>query len=157
MQLAWPWPARKRILKEVKRHLHGGLINQRRAGISPKKFLLPRMACPSTTVTLPNGDRIALRGGRLSVRVLVQLLTGRGYSVEVCLFPNNVLSSVSAADRPFLFLFRVTLLTVRKRAGPVASSHISELDKSSTSAFGHSNNDSDAVNPDCPKLGRNRC
>ena len=115
------------------------------------------MARLSTTVTLPNGNRIALRGGRPSVRVLVQLLTGRGYSVEVRLFPNNVLSSVPAADRPFSFSFRGALLTVRERAGgPVALSRISELDESSTSAFGHSNDDSDAVDPDCPELGGNR-
>ena len=71
------------------------------------------MARLSTTVTLPNGNQITLRGGRPSVRVLVQLLTGMGYSVEVRLFPNNVLSLVPAADRPFSFFFRGVLLTVR--------------------------------------------
>ena len=89
--------------REVKWHLHGGLINQCRANILLKNFLLPRMARLSTTVTLPNGNRIALRGGHPSVHVLGQLLTGRGYSVEVHLFPNNVLSSVPAVDRPFFF------------------------------------------------------
>ena len=115
------------------------------------------MAHLSTTVTLPNGNRIALCGDHPSVHVLVQLLTGRGFSVEVCLFPNNVLLLVPAADRPFLFFFCGALLTVRERAGaPVALSRVSELDESSTSAFGRSNDDSDAVNPDFPELGSNR-
>ncbi len=115
------------------------------------------MARLSTMVTLPNGNWIALRGGRPSIRVLVQLLIGRGYSVEARLFPNNVLSSVPAADRPFSLFFRGLLVTVRERAGaPVASSHISESDESLTLAFGHSNNDSDAVDPDFVELGYNR-
>ena len=83
------------------------------------------MARLSTTVTLPNGARIALRGGGPCVRVLIQLLTGRGYLVEVRLFPNKVFSLVPAADRPFSFLFRGALLTVCERAGPEASSRIS--------------------------------
>jgi hypothetical protein len=114
------------------------------------------MARLSTTVTIPNGNRIALRGGRPSVRVLVQLLTGRGYSVEVRLFPDNVLLSVPVADRPFLFFFHGTLLTVRERAGDlVASSCVSESDESLTSAFGRSNDNSDAVDPDFLELGGN--
>jgi hypothetical protein len=106
----------------------------------------------STTVTLPNGNRIALRGGRPSVRVLVQLLIGRGYLVEVCLFPNNVLLLVPAAD-----IFRGALLTVRKReVALVILSRVTESDNFLTSAFGCSNNDSDAVDPDLPELGRCR-
>ena len=106
-------------------------------------------------VTLPNGNRIALRGGRPSVRVLVQLLIGRGYSVEVRLFPNNILLSVPAADRPFLLIFRGALLTVREReVAPVVPSCVIKSDDSSTSAFGCSNNDSDAIDPDLPELGR---
>ena len=111
------------------------------------------MACLSTTVTLPNGSRITLHGGRPSFRVLVQLLTGRGYSVEVRLFPLNVLLSVPAADRPFSFFFRGALLAVRER---VVDPYISESDKSSNLTLGHSNDDSDAVNLDFPELGRNR-
>ena len=115
------------------------------------------MARLSTTVTLPNGNRITLCGGRPSVRVLIQLLIGRGYSVEVRLYPNNVLLSVPAADRPFSLFFRSALLTVRERAGaPVILSCISESGESLTSAFGHSNDDSDAVDPDFPELGYNR-
>ena len=37
-------------------------------------------------VTLPNGDQITLVSGRPSVRILVQLLGSRGYTVEVHLF-----------------------------------------------------------------------
>ena len=115
------------------------------------------MARLSNTVTLPNGNRIALRGGRPSVCVLVQLLTGRGYLVEVCLFPNNVLSSVLAVDRPFLFFFRSALLTVCARTGaPVTLSCVSESDESLALAFGCSNNNYDAVDPDFPELGSNR-
>jgi hypothetical protein len=115
------------------------------------------MACLSTTVTLPNGNRLALGGGRPSVRVLVQLLISRGYSVEVRLFPHNVLSSVPAADRPFSLIFREALLTVRKQAvTPVVSTRVSESDESSMLAFGCSNNNSDAVDPDFLELGKRR-
>jgi hypothetical protein len=142
--------------RKVKQHLHGRLIDQRRTDILLKKILLPRMACLSTTVTPPTRNWIALCDGRPSVRVLVQLLIGRGYSVEVHLFPNNILLLVPAADRPFLFFFRGALLTVRERAGvPIVSSRVSESEESLTSAFGRSNNDSDAVDPDFPELGYN--
>ena len=113
------------------------------------------MARLSTTVTLPNRNWLALRGGRPSVRVLVQLLIGRGYLVEVCLFPHNVLSPVPAAKRPFLLFFRDALLTVRKRAGTqVVLTCVSKSDESSTLAFGCSNNNSDPVDPDFPESGR---
>ena len=87
-----------------------------------KLVLHPRMAPPRTTVTLPNGDQIILVGGRPSVRVLVQLLGSRGYSVEVRLFPFNDLSLVPATDRPYSFFFRDALLTVHAPAvAPVVS------------------------------------
>ena len=115
------------------------------------------MARLSTMVTLLNGNWLALRGGRPSIRVLVQILIGRGYLVEVCLFPHNVLLLVPAADRPFSLFFHDALLTVRKQAvTPVFLTRVSESDKSSTSAFGCSNDDSDAVDPDFPELGRRR-
>ena len=59
------------------------------------------MAPPRTTVTLPNGDQITLVGVCPSIRVLVQHLGSRGYSVEVRLFPLKVLSLVPAADTCF--------------------------------------------------------
>ena len=114
------------------------------------------MAHLSTTVTLPNGNRIALCGDHPSVHVLVQLLTGRGFSVEVRLLPNNVLSLVPATDRPFSFFFCGALLTVRERVSArVALSRVFKSDESSTSAFGCSNDNSDAVGPDFPELGSN--
>ena len=115
------------------------------------------MVCLSTTVTLPNGNRIALRCGHPSVRVLVQLLIDRGYLVEVHLFPNNVLLSAPAVDRPFWLIFRGALLTVSKReVAPVVSPRVTESDDSLTLAFGCSNDDLDAVNPDLPEVGRRR-
>ena len=105
---------------------NGGLINRRRADILLKNFLRPCMAPPRTTVTFPNGDQITLVSGRPSVRVLIQLLGSRGYSVEVHLFPLNVLSLVPAADRPSSFFFRDAILTVRTPAvAPVISAPIS--------------------------------
>ena len=82
-------------------------------------------------VTLPNGDQITLIGGRPSVRVLVQLLGSRGYSVEVCLFPLNILSLVPAKDRPSSFFFCDMLLMVCTPAvAPVISAQISESEES---------------------------
>ena len=72
--------------------------------------------CTITTVTLPNGIRLQLQGGNQSVRVLIQLLVSRGYSVGVRLAPLNILSLVPAEDRPFSFFFRKALLTVREQA-----------------------------------------
>ncbi len=102
------------------------------------------MAPPRTTVTLPNGDQIILVGGRPSVRVLVQLLGSRGYSVEVCLFPVNDLSLVPAVDRPSLFFFRDALHTIRAQAVAPAA-QISKLEVSSC-------DDSSPVDPDIPEL-----
>jgi hypothetical protein len=106
------------------------------------------MAPPRTMVTLPNMDQIILVGGHPSVRVLVQLLSSRGYAVEVRLFPLNDLSLVPAADSPSLFFFCDALLTVCAPAvAPGVSAQISELGESSC-------DDSSAVNPDFPELGR---
>ena len=77
--------------------------------------------------------------------------------MEVRLFPHNVLLSVPAADSPFLLFFHEALLTVRKQAVTTfVLTCVSKLDDSSTLAFGCSNNDSDAVNPDFPELGKHR-
>ena len=99
-----------------------------------------------TTVTLPNGDQIILVGGRHSVCVLVQLLGSRVYSVEVRLFPLNDLLLVPAADRPYSLFFRDALLTVRAPAVALAA----QISKSEVSLC----DDSSAVNPDFPELGR---
>ena len=110
------------------------------------------MAPQQTTVTLPNGDKITLVGGCPSVRVLVQLLGSRGYSVEVRLFPLNVLSLVPAADRPSSFFFCDALLTVCAPAvAPVVSAPISDSEESSVWAT--SSADSSAVDPDRLWLG----
>ena len=104
------------------------------------------MAPPRTMVTLPNMDQIILVGGHPSVRVLVQLLSSRGYAVEVCLFPLNDLSLAPVADRPSLFVFREVLLTARAPAvAPVVSAQISESEVSSC-------DDSSAVDPDFPEI-----
>ena len=103
-----------------------------------------------TTVTLPNGNRLQLRGGRQSIRVLVQLLVSRGYSVGVCLAPLNVLSFVPAEDRPFLFFFCDALLTVREQAvAPAAAA----LDSEESSVWVGDSDDSSVVDPDHPELG----
>ena len=105
-----------------------------------------------TTVTLPNANRLQLRGGRQSVRVLVQLLVSRGYLVRVHLAPLNVLSLVPAEDRPFLFFFREMLLTVREQTvAPVVAAPL--LDSEESSVWVSASNDSSAVDPDCPELG----
>ena len=103
-----------------------------------------------TTVTLPNGNRLQLRGGRQSVRVLVQLLVSRGYSVGVRLASLNVLSLVPAEDRPFLFFFRDALLAVCERAvAPVAAAPDSE----ESSVWVSDSDNSSVVDPDHPELG----
>jgi len=105
-----------------------------------------------TTVTLPNGNRLQLRGGRQSIRVLVQLLVSRGYSVGGRLAPLTVLSLVPAEDRPFLFFFRDALLMVREQAvAPVVAAPLPDSEESSVWVSG--SNDSSAVDPDHPKLG----
>ena len=105
-----------------------------------------------TMVTLPHGNRLPLRGGRQSVRVLVQLLVSRGYSVGVCLAPLNVLSLVPAEDRPFSFFFREALLTVCEQAvAPVVAAPL--LDSEESSVWVSASNDSSAVDPDRPELG----
>ena len=110
------------------------------------------MAPQGTAVTLPNGDQITLAGGRPSIRVLVQLLGSRGYSVEVRLFPLNILSLVPAAARPSSFFFRDALLTVRAPAvAPVISAPI--FDSEESSVWATSSADSSAVDPDRPWLG----
>ena len=104
-----------------------------------------------TTVTLPNGNRLQLRGGRQSVRVLVQLLVSRGYSVGVCLAPLNVLSLVPAEDRPFSFFFREALLTVREQAVAVVAAPLSDSEESS--GWVCDSDDSSTVDPDRLELG----
>ncbi len=47
-------------------------------------------------------------------------------------------------------------LTVKSILGRKVDTQGTELDESLTSAFGESNNDSDAINPDLPELGRHR-
>ena len=104
------------------------------------------MAPPRTTVTLPNGDQITLVGGRPSVCVLVQILGSRGYSVEVRVFPLNVLSLVPATDRPSLCFFCDVLLTVRALVvALVVSAQISKSEESSVRVS--PSDDSSAVNP----------
>ena len=110
-----------------------------------------------TTVTLPNGDRIRLVGGRPSVRGLIQLLINRGYLVEVRLFPTNILLSVPVVGRPFLLFFRNAFLTVCKPAVSLAfSASISKLEESLESSvlWFHVPSNSDAVNSEFPELGR---
>ena len=119
---------------------------------STQNFPRPRMAPPRTItmVTLPHGNRLPLRGGRQSVRVLVQLLVSRGYSVGVRLAPLNVLSLVPAEDRPFLFFFRDALLTVREQAvAPVAAAPDSE----ESPVWVSDSDDSSVVDTDHPELG----
>jgi hypothetical protein len=114
------------------------------------------MTPSSTTVTLPNGNQITLISGHPSVRVLVWLLGSRGYSVEVRLFPLNVLSLVPAVDRSSSFFFRDALLTVHAPAVALGvSAPLSDSEESSTSEAGQSNDDLPAVDPDLPGLGRN--
>ncbi len=98
-----------------------------------------------TTISLSNGSRLLLRGGRHSLRVLVQLLVSRGYLVGVRLAPRNVLSLVPAEDRPFSFFFRDALLTVREQAAPRSDSE--------EGPWVSSSDDSPAVDPDRPWLG----
>jgi hypothetical protein len=70
--------------------------------------------------------------------------------VGVHLAPLNVLSLVSAEDRPFSFFFRDALLTVRERAvAPVAAA----LDSEESSVWVSDSDDSSAVDPDHPELG----
>ena len=103
-----------------------------------------------TTVTLPNGNRLQLRGGRQSVRVLVQLLVSSDYLVGVRLAPLNVLSLVPAEDRPFSYFFREALLTVREQAvAPVVAAPESE----ESSVWVSNSDDSSAVDPDRRELG----
>ena len=97
-----------------------------------------------TTVTLPNGNRLQLRGGRQSVRVLVQLLVSRGYSVGVRLAPLNVLSLVPAEGRPYSFFFRKALLTVCEQA-PVVMAPLSDSEDSSV--WVRASDDLSAVDP----------
>ena len=55
----------------------------------------------------------------------------------------------------FLLIFRGTLLMVGEReVAPGVLSRVTESDDSLTSVFGCSNDDSDAVDPDLPELGR---
>ena len=62
------------------------------------------------------------------------------------MFPLNDLSLAPVADRPFLFVFREVLLTVRAPAvAPVVSAQISESEVSSC-------DDSSAVDPDFPEI-----
>ena len=51
---------------------------------------------------------------------------------------------------------KVPPLTVQSILGRRVDTQGTELDESLTSAFGESNNDSDAVDPDSPELGRRR-
>jgi hypothetical protein len=70
------------------------------------------MQLNQTTLFLYNGNTINYPSKRCSVQTKARILEAKGYSVVVCLYPNNAIQTLTDDERPFEVVIRYALLII---------------------------------------------
>jgi hypothetical protein len=68
------------------------------------------MQLNQTMLYLYNKDTINYPNKRCSMRTIARILEAKGYSVVVCLYPNNAIKTLNDNKRPFAVVIGDTLL-----------------------------------------------
>jgi hypothetical protein len=92
------------------------------------------MQLNQTMLYLHNGDRITYLNNQCSVRTIVHILEAKGYSVAVCLYPNNAIKTLTNDERQSAVMIGDALLIIHPPP-PVAEPAEVESDGRSTVAI----------------------